>query len=480
MAAAKILSLFLMLAGAVTFGPARAEHGPLAECEIPGVAGKARCGSFEVPENPERPDGRKISIAVVVLPATGGKAAKDPIVPLNGGPGEDAISTVADYAELFQPLRSDRDILFVDQRGTGKSASLACRLWSEDEWSDNLRDFFVPASVRRCRESLESRADLTQYTYLHFARDLEYVRRALGYGPLNLHALSFGTRAAQHFLRAYPASIRTIYWGSVVPVDVPIPLPMAKAAQGALEKTFAACDAEPACHAAFPDPRSDFKRTMALLAEKRAARAKSAQGAPQDFPDPGRFAEWVRSRLYRPSGATELPAIFHEAAAGNFRRITRAVLESARSRDSALSFGLFFTITCSDDIPFITEGETERDTAGTFFGDYRVRSQQAVCRDWPRSPLPPDHRKPVVSKAPSLFVSGDSDPATPLWFTEHVAPNFANRVQVVVHGHGHTEWNACLAALNEKLVRSGSVAELHGATCPAVPRPPFVIELPAS
>src|SRR6187551_488261 len=133
MTTAKILSLFLTLAATTSFGALPAERATLADCEIPGVAGKARCGSFEVPENPDRPDGRKIPIAVVVLPATGGKALPDPIVPLNGGPGEDAISTVADYADLFQALRSDRDLLFVDQRGTGKSASLACRLWSDHE-----------------------------------------------------------------------------------------------------------------------------------------------------------------------------------------------------------------------------------------------------------------------------------------------------------------------------------------------------------
>jgi pimeloyl-ACP methyl ester carboxylesterase len=219
---------------------------------------------------------------------------------------------------------------------------------------------------------------------------------------------------------------------------------------------------------------------MALLEEKKAARTKGATGANAELPDPGRFAEWVRSRLYRPTGATELPAIFHEAAAGKLDRITRAVLDSARNRDALLSFGLFFSITCSDDIPFITEEDISRETAGTFLGDYRVRSQQAACREWPRTPLPPDHRTPVHSDVPALFISGDSDPATPLWFTEHVAPHFTNRVEVVVAGQGHTEWSSCLAELHEKLIRSGSVVALRGATCPAVPRPPFVINLPAS
>src|SRR6185436_2797274 len=277
MAMNRILRHFAGLAGLLTLGAAQAGAVDFEDCTHFGMPQKARCGHIEVPENPDQPEGRRISIAVVVLPATGGRATKDPIVPLNGGPGEDTISTAADYAERFRELRSDRDLLFVDQRGTGESASLRCGLFSEDEQSENLLHFFVPASVERCRKSLELHADLTQYSYRHFSRDLEQVRRELGYGPLNLYAGSYGTRAAQHFLRAYPASVRTVFMGSVVPVDVAVPLPLAKAAQAALEKTFEGCDAEPACHAAFPDARGDFRRTLELTDGKTLARGRVAE-----------------------------------------------------------------------------------------------------------------------------------------------------------------------------------------------------------
>jgi pimeloyl-ACP methyl ester carboxylesterase len=453
------------LTALLALGAAPAGAAELEDCTVPDVAEKARCGRFEVPENPGRPEGRRISIAVAVLPATGGRATKDPIVILNGGPGEETIATASYFVEWLRDLRSDRDLLLVDQRGTGQSASLRCDLYSDNEQSENLRHFIVPASVERCRKSLESRADLTQYSYLHFARDLEQVRRELGYGPMNLFAGSYGTRAAQHILRAYPASVRTVYMGSAVPVDVAIPLPLAKAGQGALEKTFAACDAEPACHAAFPDPRGDFRRALALANGKALSR--------------GRFAEWVRSRLYRPFMAIELPAYFHEAASGDFTRINAAVLENAQSRDTAVSIGLFFSITCADDIPFIAEEEIAPATAGTSIGDFRVREQQAACRLWPRAAVPADLRAPVHSSVPTLFVSGDTDPASPLWFNTRVAPNFTNRAEVVVAGHGHTEWSPCISDLYARLVRSGSVEGIRGATCPAVPWPPFVITLPA-
>src|SRR5688572_6680409 len=236
----------------------------LAPCNLPGVAQPARCGTFDIPENPTKPDGRRLQIGVAVIPATG-KAQADPLVPLMGGPGEAAISEAAYFAELFAPLRRDHDILLVDQRGAGRSGTLRCELFSADDPAVSLRDLYPVAAVKKCRQQLSARADLTQYTYVHFANDLEQVRRALGYEKMNLFGGSYGTRAAQVFMRAYPQRVRTAYLGSVVPVDVMTPLTMAKSAQLAVDKMFEACAAEPACNTAFPKLREEFHQVMARL-----------------------------------------------------------------------------------------------------------------------------------------------------------------------------------------------------------------------
>jgi pimeloyl-ACP methyl ester carboxylesterase len=134
-----------------------------------------------------------------------------------GGPGEDAIGAAAIYVEQFKSLRANRDLLLVDQRGTGQSAALHCDLYSSNQAVASLSDMFPPAAVSRCERELSARADLAQYGYLRFSGDLEQIRRALGYGSLNLFAGSYGTRAAVVYLRAYPESVRTVYLGSVVP-----------------------------------------------------------------------------------------------------------------------------------------------------------------------------------------------------------------------------------------------------------------------
>jgi pimeloyl-ACP methyl ester carboxylesterase len=164
--------------------------------------------------------------------------------------------------------------------------------------------------------------------------------------------------------------------------------------------------------------------------------------------------------------------MIHRAYENDWNPLVKDLLANAREGDSALSFGLFFSITCSEDVPYIREEDIATQTQSTFLGDYRVRQQQAVCRQWPRASLPKDYRTPVRSSVPTLLVSGNDDGGTPLWYREHVASGFSNRVEVVVKGQGHTEWSDCLSQLYQRLVRSGAVTGLKP-SCEAESRPPF-------
>ncbi len=453
-------SLALLLTIALGFiGNANAA-GNLSPCKLPGVTRAAKCGVVDVPENWDKPAGRKLSIAVAVIPADKPGANKDPIVPLMGGPSEAAIAFAEYSVGQAESLLRDRDMLLVDQRGAGKSAPLTCNTYDAKNPQSSLRDMFPVALIERCAKELSSRADLTQYTYTHFARDLEHVRRTLGYGPLNLTAGSYGTRAAQFYLRAYPQSVRTVLLNSVVPLDVVTPLTMAKSAEGARNQMFDACAADTACNAAFPDLRKEFSEIAQQLEAGKAPIAR------------GRAGEWFRSKLYRPYSSNDLPWIIHRAHAGDWSPIADTIQAGMAGIQSEYSFGLFFAITCNDDLAFLREEDIEPESRGTFLGDYRVRQQLAACKYWPKVSPSTDRTPPKVS-VPTLFVSGANDSASPLWFTQRVAPNFSERAEVVVVGHGHTEWNKCIESLWDQLVRDGSVRNVRGKTCEAVPRPPF-------
>jgi pimeloyl-ACP methyl ester carboxylesterase len=447
---------------------------PLSDCRLPDLAQPARCGAVELPENPAQPHGRRLSIAIAIVPASSTPARSDPIVVLSGGPGEDAIGLAAFYVKRLSRLLTDRDLLLVDQRGTGRSAALHCALYSAQDPAATLRDVFPLAAVARCAKELSARADLTQYGYARFASDLEQIRRSLGYGPLNLFAGSYGTRAAQVYMRAFPTSVRTVYLGSTDPMDVPMPLPFGQPAQAALDTLFKDCAADPACQAAFPHIADEFTQILARL-EAGTVRVTVSDQAEPAVLTRGRVAEWVRSKLYRPSSAADLPWMIHRAYEGNWQPIADAILEDARAADTDLSFGLFFSITCSEDVAFIPPDAVEKETRGTFLGDYRVRQQQAACRLWPTYSPKPGYRAVVHSLAPVLIVSGDTDGAMPLSYAQHVAPGFPNGVEIVLRGLGHTEWSECIAARYEQFVRTGIARGLDTPPCDAVPRPAFKI-----
>lgn len=443
----------------------------LSTCALPGIAQPARCGQVQVAENPEHPTARRLQIGFAVVPALGGHPRRDPIAVLMGGPGEDAIGAAEFLATRLAPLRHDFDLLLIDQRGTGRSDALYCDLFSDDHPEASLRDVFPLAAVQNCERVLSARTDLTQYTFDRFANDLEVVRRTLGYGPLNLFAGSYGTRAAQVYIRLYPHSVRTAYMGSVVPIDVVGPLPFAKTEQMALAKMFDQCAADSACNSAFPHLVDEFRQIAARLSSGtvRVSVGRQSGTAPLSG---GRVAEWFRSKLYRPYSSTDLPWVIHRAYEGDWSPISEGILSDARV-DPDFSFGLFFSITCSEDIPFLENGQIATETEGTFLADYRVRQQQAACQHWPKASLPDRYREPVQSPVPTLFVSGDSDGGTPLWFMERAARGFSHSREIVLRGQGHTEWNDCIALIYLHFVRSGSVDGLGPSTCPPVPHPPF-------
>lgn len=462
----------LLLAVVALCGSTVVRADELSACRLPGIEEQARCGSLEVPENPALPAGRKLGIAVAVLPARQARALADPILVLMGGPGEEAIGAAADLAAWLEPLRRERDVLLVDQRGTGKSQRLSCDLYADVEPAVLFRDIFPVASVERCARELSKTADLQQYSYANFARDLEHIRQRLGYGPMNLFAGSYGTRAAQVFIKMYPRSTRTALLVSVVPIDLPMPLPMSKAAQAAMDRVFQDCEAQPACRAAYPNVRNELAEVLRRLAEEDVTIRVPGQATPVRL-HRGRFAERLRSMMYRAEGADGIPQVIHRAYGGDYRPIVDDIADNARDISSAISFGLFFAITCNEDVAFIREADLRPATDGTYLGDYRVRQQQAACARWPKASLPASYRDPVQTSVPTLFVSGDTDPASGLWYTERAAKGFVRRAEVVLANRGHTEYLPCLAEIYRRFVAAGAVAKLDTSVCRPEPRRPF-------
>jgi pimeloyl-ACP methyl ester carboxylesterase len=451
----------------------------LSPCNVEGTTEKVNCGTYEVYENRQSKKGRKISLKIVVFPATGKERAPDPYVYIPGGPGSSATEDAPYVAPEFARIRERRDLLFVDQRGTGGSHPLNCNLFNAADPQSYLGSFFPLEEVRKCREQLEQQADLTLYTTPIAMDDLDEVRAALGYEQLNLVGGSYGTRASLVYLKRHPQHVRTVTLQGVAPTNEYMPLNFARHMERALQGLLAECGADQICNQAFPNLRAETKSVLARLIQgpveveirKNPDHGGDASNARQSSEELVKVrlsrdlaVEAVRYMLYNPGAASQAPLVLHQAAQGNFVPLTEAALRYRRNLVASGSNGLYLSITCAEDLPWIKPGEGERLAANTFLGDYRLRQQREACALWPRATIPADYSEPVRSSAPVLILSGEWDPVTPPSNGDAAARSLPNSLHVVVphgaHGFGGLEGIDCIDRLSTEFVEKGTAKGL--------------------
>lgn len=471
------------LALACLAGPAPAQGGlSLQPCGQPGLPPDARCGSLVVPENRDVAGGRTIALNVVVLPARAARRAPDAVTFLAGGPGQAVLSLVGWLGPAYAPLRETRDILLVDARGTGGSGPLDCTLHERTDPQSLVGSFLPADAVRRCREQLSARADLSRYTLAEAARDLDAVRAALGYEQLNLHGGSFGTRAAQVYMRMYPHRVRSAVLHGVVTPGMASPQSYAHDFQAALNGVIADCAADAACGAAFPR-LADEARALEERMRRGSATATLLDveaGAVQVELSRGTVAETLRKLLYAPVSAGRLPLVVHRAAHGDFGLLAREAIGDRRRMQGGASWGLFLAVTCSEDVPFVDTAAARATDATTLLGAYRVREAVAACEGWPKAALPPGYRDPVRSAAPVLIISGERDPVTGPRWGEAIAAHLPNSVHLVVpqaaHMYAGMPGAACVDSAVITFVRHADPRAVDTTCLPRVRRPPWVLE----
>lgn len=217
-------------AGSLPLSPCRLEH----PYGLGSVA--ARCGQLAVPENPDDPSGRSIALAVAVVPAVSARARPDPLFLLAGGPGQGARDGYVPILGALAGVRRDRDLVLVDQRGTGQSNPMNC-----DFPEEALVPEVEPETFRRMASDCLAKlpGDPRYYTTSVAVRDLDAVRAALGYDRINLYGGSYGTRVAQHYLRRYPQRTRTVILDGTVNPSLALGPSMALDAENALRADLA-------------------------------------------------------------------------------------------------------------------------------------------------------------------------------------------------------------------------------------------------
>ena len=447
--------------------PARAIA--LAECRLPRLAVAAQCGEWEVPEDRSRPEGRRIKLVVAVLPANTLNPRADPLFILAGGPGQ-AATRLGPFAAQLVDVRRNRDIVLVDQRGTGRSSPLDCVAFRPSEGPDAAIDVDPLPKARGCLAQLAARGvDPTQYTTAAFVADLDAVRAALGYERINLWGGSYGSRAALEYLRAHPAYVRSMVLDGVVPPGMVPLVDVWPTREAAFAGVLAACANSPACDAA----HLNLEAALATIGESLGATGREVA-----FTDPrtgetrtlqldfDQVLAALQGLLYVPELASLLPEVIDAARDGNFAPLFAARSLLGADLAEQVDPALHFAVTCADDAPRLTPARIEQALAGA---RTRAVAERAlgVCAVWPRGTAPATPATAVTSDVPVLMLSGGLDPVTPPAYGAEVGRTLPNSRHVVAAGYGHiVSPHACAPRLIGAFIDDPGAAKLP-ATCVA-------------
>lgn len=446
-----------------------------------------RCGKVSVFEDRARGAGRRIELNLMLAPAKTAKPAEEALFYISGGPGGSSADEGRGFAPVLEPLRKSRDLVFVDLRGTGDSNRLGCVANGnrDNDLQGYFQEFLTTAQLATCIAELGKKADLRFYTTPLAIDDLEEVRQLFGYGKIDLMGTSYGTRAAQVFMKRHPQSVRSALLMGVVSLDTYLPLTHAPASERAFDLVITACLEDERCRGAFPDLRAEYealwKRLEAAPAQVEVKHPETGAKVKIEL-SRGNFAESLRFYNYDPNGGSVLPLLLHRAFLGDLTPFVEQVLDTEPGFRDWLSWGAHLAVGCSEDVPFYP-ADTTAYSRGTFLGDYRIEMQKELCASWPRGEVPADLHDPVTADIPTLLISGQLDPVTPPSMAREVARRLPRAKHVVIehghHGPNGLEHMECLDGLLNVFVEKGTAEGLDTSCVATMKAPPFVLDYEA-
>lgn len=437
----------------------------------------AYCGTLKVYENRDTKRGRQIDLNIVVLPALSADAKPDPFFFLAGGPGQGAAQMAKPLREAYRQIVNDRDIVLVDQRGTGKSNPLNCI-----DQDDSLKAFAEPeeTSIARLKACLAGYdADLRLYTTPIAMDDLDDVRAHLGYDQINVYGGSYGTRAALVYMRQHGDRVRSTVLDGVAPTNMRLPLFAPRDVNRAFDRLIADCEADAGCNTMYPNLRERARTLIERL-------EKDPPLVPIVHPRTGERGEMrmtarivagiFMATLYQPIAASLLPALIARAEQNDFQGVLALAAMNDTGAPPNMSVGMQLAVICAEDAPRITPEEAAQQAEGTLFGLHVMRLQREACAFWPRGQIEPSFYEPVQSSIPTLILSGDIDPITPPVWGEEIARTLPNSRHIVLPGTGHTAGGTgCGRRLIKAFVDAGTADGLDTSCVTRITRPPYFV-----
>jgi pimeloyl-ACP methyl ester carboxylesterase len=444
---------------------------------------RAYCTGFEVPENHAAPGGRHIRLRVALVRAEAAQAEPDLVTFLDGGPGGAATDDYPSIAGAFEPLRKQRAVLLVDQRGTGGSNALDCG--DEKNNSATPAAPAVPAAptahtaevLRACVARLAPTAAPQYYATTDAVEDLELVRRALGSPRLDLIGVSYGTRMAQQYARRYPQGVRAIVLDSAVPDSLVLGSEHAKNLEDALEVLFKSCTVDRSCSTRYGDPYQTLRRLLARLREhpqQLTLRDPYTFQVQQKTIDAGALVQLVRLYAYSPYTAALLPYVLQEADSGHYEPLLGQAQVVVGDVSDSMTGGMALSVTCAEDADRLKANPAD---AGTVMGNALIEWLLAACPQWPHGARPADFGEPLSGAVPVLLLAGERDPVTPPRYATQIARTLprARVLQVAGQGHGLVSVG-CMPRILDEFLRKLDARSLDAHCLDQLGPTPFFID----
>ena len=459
-----LLSISLILGFSSTAISETAATLEFKHCQIQQQATKidAECATLIRPEDLAKPEARQIELSVARLAATTPNPTSDAFTIIQGGPGGSSIDLAISLSQVIEMIRRDRDVLLVDQRGTGRSKQLSC------DTPDNISELdpkVIAELTTACASQLSNSSDLKHYTTSVAVQDLDAVRAAAGYSQLSIYGVSYGTRVAQHYLRRFPEQTRLLIIDGVVDVGLNLAgSEIALRSQAAFDNVVARCAASTACTEEFGDIKSKFESVHRRLKEApvtiQTRHPQTGKATEVSIGD-NELLISVRLMPYATETVSLLPLLIQQAYVGDYGLLAAYSQIASESLQETLAIGMHNSVMCSEDEPFL-DYENLTSAAHTYFGDEAADLMKTTCAIWPQGLIDDDFQEPFASDKPILVLSGETDPITPPSNGERAANMFSNSRHIIVPAHGHgVVARGCMPFLVQEFLQSGDLESLN-------------------
>ncbi|TWX68937.1 alpha/beta hydrolase [Colwellia sp. C1TZA3] len=448
----------------------------LENCHIKGIRQQVQCGTLVTPENYEKPDNVQIDINFVILPAIDNSQEKQPLMFLAGGPGQAATELASYTFRRFTDIRKTRDIILIDQRGTGQSHPLQCTDSLELDPYTNVPEDFALTDIEQCLAQLTG--DLSQYNSENAIRDFDAVRAALGHQQVHIYGGSYGSRAGLVYMRMFPDSLKSVVLDSVGPIEVPIGL-FGKSAEQSFSKLIEHCQNELSCATQYPELANEFTAITERLSQAPVTVdiAHPRLGTHTAFTiSKDKFISNIQMQLYSMATRSLVPLLIHQAYLGNYKPLAGVIAQSAGGM--GIYIALHFNIVCNEDYPRISTSMKADDADNNFAKGMSLTMVGKVCAVWPKYQPSADFYQTVSADIPTLIMSGALDPVTPASNGEISHAHLPNSHHIIAKNNAHiVASTSCGIKIVNEFLAQQTPKELDESCLEEIPDESFMVGL---